>query len=177
MAITIHPDGRVEGSGASNFGSSGQVIQSVIGTNGESTNNLVNLTGSVTSPTFLDDNCKVTITPQRSNSKILITWSAQIRVNASSYGFVGVYYSPNSNMSSPTVVEKSHGPNNNLIESYRENDSSNTSWSSWSRIVWDETISNTTTRYYNVGGFAGGGNIYYGDNGVALQLMAQEIAS
>ena len=73
--------------------------------------------------------------------------------------------------------QKSHGPNNNLIESYRENDSSNTSWSSWSRIVWDETISNTTTRYYNVGGFAGGGNIYYGDNGVALQLMAQEIAS
>ena len=178
MAITFHPDGRVEGSGAANFGSSGNIIQTVVGTNGYRTDrSSVSLTGSVTSPTFLDDNCKVTITPQRSNSKILLTWSCQIRLNPSSYGHVGVWYSPNSNMSSPTVVEKSHGPNNNLIESYRENDSSNTSWSSWSRIVWDETISNTTTRYYNVGGFAGGGNIYYGDNGVALQLMAQEIAS
>ena len=175
MTITIHPDGRVEGL---NFGASGNIIQTVVGTNGFGTGATVDISsGSITNPTFLDSNCKVTITPKRSNSKILITWSAQIRVNASSYGFVGVYYSPNSNMSSPTVVEKSHGPNNNLIESYRENDSSNTSWSSWSRIVWDETISNTTTRYYNVGGFAGGGNIYYGDNGVALQLMAQEIAS
>ena len=176
MAITFHPDGRVEGSGASNFGSSGQVIQSVIGTNGESTNNLVDLTGSVTSPTILDSNCTVTITPKRSNSKILITWSAQIRVNASSYGFVGVYYSPNSNMSSPTVVEKGRGPNT-LQEAYRGNDSSYTDWSSWSRIAWDETISNTNTRYYNVGGYASAGNVYYGDNGVALQIMAQEISA
>ena len=177
MAITFHPDGRVEGTGAANFGSSGNIIQTVVGTNGYRTDRgSVSLTGSVTSPTFLDDNCKVTITPQRSNSKILLTWSCQIRLNPSSYGFVGVYYSPNSNMSSPTVVDKSHGTNNNLNESYRNNGSHN-DWSSWGRIVWDETISNTNTRYYNVGGWAASGNVYYGDNGVALQLMAQEIAS
>ena len=175
MAITFHPDGRVEGSGASNFGSSGQIIQSVIGTNGYSTNAVKNLTGSLSSPTILDSNCTVTITPKRSNSKICIFWAAQIRVAAGAEGFVGVYYSPNSNMSSPTVVDKSHGTNNNLNESYRNNGSHN-HWSSWGRIVWDETISNTNTRYYNVGGWAASGNVYYGDNGVALQLMAQEIA-
>ena len=177
MTITFHPDGRVEGSGAANFGSGGgNILQTVIGTNGESSSSLVDLTGSLSSPTFCDSNCTVTITPKRSNSKILITWSAQIRVNASSYGFVGVYYSPNSNMSSPTVVEKGRGPNT-LQEAYRGNDSSYTDWSSWSRIAWDETISNTNTRYYNVGGYAAGGNIYYGDNGVALQIMAQEISA
>ena len=29
MAITFHPDGRVTGSGASNFGASSQVLQSI----------------------------------------------------------------------------------------------------------------------------------------------------
>ena len=177
MTITFHPDGRVEGSGAGNFGSGGgNIIQTVIGTNGETTNNLVDLTGSISSPTFLDSNCKITITPKQSNSKILITWSAQIRKNASTYGHVGIYYSPNSDMSSPTVVEKGAGPNT-LTETFRSADSAAAQWSSWSRIAWDETISNTNTRYYNVGGFAGGGNLYYGDNGVALQIMAQEISA
>ena len=177
MTITFHPDGRVEGSGAGNFGSGGgNIIQTVVGTNGETTNNLVDLTGSISSPTFLDSNCMVTITPKRSNSKILLTWSAQIRKNASTYGHVGVYYSPNSDMSSPTAVEKGAGPNT-LTETYRSADSSAAQWSSWSRIAWDETISNTNTRYYNVGGYAGGGNLYYGDNGVALQIMAQEISA
>ena len=177
MAITFHPDGRVEGSGASNFGSSGNIIQTVVGTNGYRTDrSALSLTGSVTNPTFLDSNCNVAITPQRSNSKILLTWSAQIRKNASTYGHVGVYYSPNSDMSSPTAVEKGAGPNT-LTETYRSADSSAAQWSSWSRIAWDETISNTNTRYYNVGGYAGGGNLYYGDNGIALQIMAQEISA
>ena len=177
MTITFHPDGRVEGSGAGNFGSGGgNIIQTVIGTNGETTNNLVDLTGSLSSPTFLDSNCMVTITPKQSNSKILLTWSAQIRKNASTYGHVGIYYSPNSDMSSPTAVEKGAGPNT-LTETYRSADSSAAQWSSWSRIAWDETISNTNTRYYNVGGYAGGGNLYYGDNGIALQIMAQEISA
>ena len=177
MTITFHPDGRVEGSGAANFGSGGgNIIQTVVGTNGYSTDSTVDLTGSVTSPTFLDSDCKVTITPKRSNSKILLTWSAQIRKNASTYGHVGIYYSPNSNMSSPTYVEKGAGPNT-LTETFRSSDSSSAQWSSWSRIAWDETISNTNTRYYNVGGYAASGNVYYGDNGVALQLMAQEISA
>jgi len=177
MAITFHPDGRVEGTGAANFGSSGNIIQTVVGTNGYRTDRSgLSLTGSVTSPTFLDDNCKVTITPQRSNSKILLTWSAQIRLNPSSYGHVGVWYSPNSNMSSPTVIEKSHGPNNNLHESYRTVQNDHYMFHSWSRIAWDETVSNTNTRYYNVAGWAAAGTLTYGDNGLACQLMAQEIA-
>ena len=178
MTITFHPDGRVEGSGAANFGSGGgNILQTVVGTNGYSTNSTVDLTGSVTSPTFLDSNCKVTITPKRSNSKILLTWSAQVRIANSSKGHIGIFYSANSNMSSPSVVEKSHGGNNNLDEAYRNNDDTYTQWSSWSRIAWDETISNTNTRYYNVGGYAAAGNVYYGDNGVALQIMAQEISA
>ena len=152
----------------------GTILQTVIGTNGESTGNLVDLTGSLSSPTILDSNCTVTITPRQSNSKICITWSAHIRVNATTNGHIGVYYSPNSNMSSPTVVAKSRG--SSLAETFRSSDSSSAQWSSWSRIAWDETISNTNTRYYNVGGYAGNGNLYYGDNGLALQIMAQEIA-
>ena len=174
MTITFHPDGRVEGSGAANFGSSGNIIQTVIGANGESSSSSVNLTGSISSPTFLDSGCMVTITPKRSNSKILLTWSAQIRQNPNTTGFVGVYYSSSSNMSSPTPVEKYRGASFN--ESFRNNDPNYHMWESWSRVAWDETITDTTTRYYNVGGYVNSGNIYYGDHGVSLQLMAQEIA-
>ena len=46
-----------------------------------------------------------------------------------------------------------------------------------SNVAWDETITNTNTRYYNVAGYATAGNIYYGDHGTALQLIAQEIAA
>ena len=77
-------------------------------------------------------------------------------------------------MSSPSLVEKKRG--SSITESYRNQDSSNTFWSAWSRVAWDETISNTNTRYYNIGGMNAAGNLYYGDNGVALQIMAQEIA-
>tara|TARA_B100000614_G_scaffold126706_1_gene113080 strand:+ start:76 stop:603 length:528 start_codon:yes stop_codon:yes gene_type:complete len=174
MTITFHPDGRVTGAGAVNFGSSGNIIQTVIGANGESSSSSLNLTGSISSPTFLDSGCMVTITPKRSNSKILLTWSAGVRQNPSTMGYVGVFYSPNSNMSSPIVIDKSRSPN--LNESFRNNDTNYHMWESWSRISWDETITNTNTRYYNVGGYAQAGNIYYGDHQVALQLMAQEIA-
>ena len=183
MAITINGNGTISGytpttiSGTLSGSNmpSGSIIQTVVGTNGYSTSAQVDLTGSVSSPTFLDSNCKVTITPIFSNSKICIIWSAQLRVANSSKAFVGVYYSPNSDMSSPTVIEKSRGSNNNLDEAYRINDDTYTTWASWSRIAWDETISNTNTRYYNIGGYAASGNAYYGDNGVALQIMAQEI--
>ena len=174
MGITFHADGRIEGSGAANFGSSGNIIQTVIGANGESSSSSKDLTGSLSSPTFLDSGCMVTITPKRSNSKILLTWSAQIRQNPSTMGFVGVFYSSSSAMSSPTPVEKYRGANFN--ESFRNNDPNYHMWESWSRVAWDETITDTTTRYYNVGGYVNSGNIYYGDHGVSLQLMAQEIA-
>ena len=175
MTITFHPDGRVEGSGAANFGSSGNIIQTVIGTNGESSSSDVNLVSAdINNPTFLDSNCKITITPKRSNSKICLIWSAQIRMNPSSSGYVGMYYSSNSNMSSPTLVEKARGAS--IQESYRNLDD-NHQFYSWSRMCWDETISNTNTRYYNVAGMNIAGNLYYGDQGVALQIMAQEIAA
>ena len=153
----------------------GTILQTVIGTNGESSSSIVNLVSAdIDNPTILDSNCKVTITPRQSNSKILLTWSAQIRLSAGCEGYVGVYYSANSDMSSPSLVEKKRG--SSITESYRNQDSSNTFWSAWSRVAWDETISNTNTRYYNIGGMNAGGNLYYGDNGVALQIMAQEIA-
>ena len=180
MAITLYPNGKIEGINNANFNSSlpsGHVIQTVIGTNGEASGSSVTISSSTsTAPTFLDSNCKVTITPQRSNSKILLTWSAQIRLNPSTMAYFGVYYSPNSNMSSPTIVEKPRG--SNLNETYRTvNNSSHSSYmfEAWSRISWDETISNTNVRYYNVGGYKSMGDAYYGDHGTALQLMAQEI--
>ena len=182
MSVTINGNGTITGytpatiSGTLSGSNmpSGSIIQTVVGTNGYKTTAGPDLTGSVTSPTILDSDCTVTITPIFSNSKICIIWSAQIRVGSNGKGFVGVYYSANSNMSSPTVIEKSRGSNNSLNETYRINGSQN-DWSSWSRVAWDETVSNTNTRYYNVGGWADNGNIYYGDNGLALQIMAQEI--
>ena len=175
MTITFHPDGRIEGSGAANFGSSGNIIQTVIGANGESSSSSKDLTGSVSSPTFLDTGCMVTITPKRSNSKIMLTWTAQVRLNPATYGYVGVFYSSSSNMSSPTPVEKYRG--GSLNESYRIVRDDNYDFSVVSNVAWDETITNTNTRYYNVGGYATAGNIYYGDHGTALQLIAQEIAA
>ena len=175
MAITFHPDGRVEGSGADNFGSSGQVIQTVFGANCGGSGSSININGSISSPTFFDSNGKVTITPKRSNSKILLTWTAQVRLNPATYGYVGVFYSSSSNMSSPTTVESYRGASFN--ESYRVVRDDNYDFSVVTNVAWDETITNTNTRYYNVGGYASSGNIYYGDHGTALQLMAQEIAA
>tara|TARA_B100000508_G_C11417378_1_gene256473 strand:- start:472 stop:999 length:528 start_codon:yes stop_codon:yes gene_type:complete len=175
MAVTFHSDGRIDGFNASSM-PTGSIIQTVVASAPQGGSSL-SLTGSITSPTFLHSDAKVTITPQRSNSKILLTWTAQIRLDPSAYGFVGVFYSANSNMSSPSVIEKYRGGGANLNESYRTVTSSHYMFQSWSRTCVDETISNNSVRYYNVGGYATGGTLYHGDNGVACTLIAQEIAS
>ena len=179
MSITFHADGRVTGNSAGNFGSTGQIIQTVIGANGGGSGSSIAVTSSsASSPMFLDSNCIVTITPKRSDSKILLTWSAQIRLNPSSMCYFGVYYSSNSNMSSPSFVEQHRG--SNLNETYRTVNSgsyNNYIFEAWSRVAWDETITNTNTRYYNVGAYKSAGDAYYGDHGTALQLMAQEVAA
>ena len=88
MTITFHPDGRVEGSGADNFGASGQVIQTVIGANGEVNTSSVAISSTgVNNPTFLNSSCIVTITPKRSNSKILLVWRAGIRLDPDAQGY------------------------------------------------------------------------------------------
>ena len=74
MTITFHPDGRVTGSSASNFGASGQVLQSVtkMGTA------CYNMTQ--TSFTELSTDFRITLsTVQASNSKILILFSSKMR--------------------------------------------------------------------------------------------------
>ena len=108
---------------------------------------------------------------------IFLTWAAHLRLKPSSYGFGGVFYSANSNMSSPSVVEKYRGGGANLNESYRTVTDSHYMFQSWSRSCVDESISNTSVRYYNVGGYATGGGMEHGDNGVTCTLIAQEIAS
>ena len=175
MAVTFHSDGRIDGFNVSSM-PAGTIIQTVIASAPQGGGSL-NLTGSITSPTFLHSDAKVTITPQQSNSKILLTWTAQIRLDPSTYGFCGVFYSANSNMSSPSVVEKYRGGGANLNESYRTVTDSHYMFQSWSRSCVDESISNTSVRYYNVGGYATGGGMEHGDNGVTCTLIAQEIAS
>lgn len=178
MAITFHPDGRVTGSGADNFGASGQVIQTVIGTNGEVNTSSVAISSSdVNNPTFLNSNCKLTITPHRSNSKILLVWRAGIRLDPNGQGYFGVYYSPNSNMSSPVLLDKAHG--SSLNETFRNNDGASDAhiFMPDTGVTWDSTVTSTNTRYYNVGGYESGGNLVYGDHQIALQIMAQEIAA
>tara|TARA_R100000152_G_C6578511_1_gene43203 strand:+ start:22 stop:546 length:525 start_codon:yes stop_codon:yes gene_type:complete len=74
MAITFHPDGRVEGNSASNFGASGQVLQQVsaVGTD------CYNMTQ--TSWTEMASALRVTLpTVRASNSKILILFSSKMR--------------------------------------------------------------------------------------------------
>ena len=104
MAVTFHADGRIDGLSALSL-PAGSIIQTVIASAPQGGSSL-GLSGSITSPTFLHSDAKVTITPQRSNSKILLTWTAQIRLDPSTYGFCGVFYSANSDMSSPSVIEK-----------------------------------------------------------------------
>ena len=173
MAVTFHSDGRIDGFNVSSM-PAGTIIQTVIASAPQGGSSL-QLSGSITSPTFLHSDAKVTITPSFSNSKILLTWAAQIRLDPNTYGFCGVFYSANSNMSSPSVVEKYRA--GNINESYRTVTGTHYMFQSWSRTCVDETISNTNTRYYNVGGYSTGGTLYHGDNGVTCTLIAQEIAS
>jgi hypothetical protein len=155
---------------------SGAIVQTVIGANGENSGSSVAISSSdVDNPTFLDTTCKVTITPLFSNSKILLVWRAGIRLDPGSYGFFGVYYSPNSDMSSPVVLDKARGAHFN--ETYRNNDSGGSShiFLPDTGVTWDATVTNTNTRYYNVGAYESTGTLIYGDQQIALQLMAQEI--
>ena len=74
MGITFHADGRVTGSSASNFGASGQVLQSItkMGTA------CYNMTQ--TSYTELSTDFRVTLSTVRStNTKILILFSSKMR--------------------------------------------------------------------------------------------------
>ncbi len=178
MTLTFHPNGRIDGINNANFNSSlpsGHIIQTVTSLIGSSSTGGFGISSSdINNPTFLDGDCKIAITPQFSNSKIVITWTAGIRIDPQSLAFFGPYYSPNSNMSSPTVVELKKG--STLNETYRVNNSGSAhQFYSWSRMCYDLTVSNTNTRYYNVGAYVSSGGAQYGDNQVALYLMAQEI--
>ena len=178
MAVTFHSNGKIDGINNANFNSSlpsGHIIQTVTSLIGSSSTGGFGISSSdINNPTFLDSDCKISITPTYSNSKIILTWSAGIRIDPSSNGFVGVFYSPNSNMSSSTVVDLKKG--SSLNETYRNNMSgSSHQFYSWSRQTYDLTVSNTNTRYYNVGAYVSSGGAQYGDNQVALYLLAQEI--
>ena len=154
---------------------SGTIIQTVTSLIGSSSSGGFGISSSdINNPTFLDGDCKIAITPQFSNSKILLTWTAGIRIDPQSNGFFGVFYSPNSNMSSSTVVDLKKG--GSLNETYRVNNSGNAHhFASWSRTTYDLTVSNTSVRYYNVGAYVSSGGMQYGDNQVCLYLLAQEI--
>ena len=156
---------------------SGSIIQTVIGASETNTGSSVHVTSTNPSaPTFFNSACKVTITPQFSNSKILIMWTAGIRLDPDAEGYVGAYYSPNSDMSSPVIIDPKRGANRD--ESFRNNDGSSDAHIFWvqTQTTWDSTVSNTNTRYYNVGGYLSNNDtIEYGDGQVGLTIMAQEI--
>ena len=69
MAVTFHADGRIDGFSGLSM-PAGSIIQTVIASAPQGGSS-IGLSGSITSPTFLHSDAKVTITPQRSNSKIL----------------------------------------------------------------------------------------------------------
>tara|TARA_R100000329_G_scaffold9912_1_gene11234 strand:+ start:127 stop:693 length:567 start_codon:yes stop_codon:yes gene_type:complete len=186
MSITINGNGTITGytpttiSGTLSGSNmpSGSIIQTVIGASEPNTNqgSVTISSQTATAPTFFNSVCNVSLTPQFSDSKIFITFTASIRLDPDAEGYVGIYYSPNSDMSSPVILDPVRGGSRN--EAFRNNDGSGDAHIFWciSQSSWDKTVSNTNTRYYSVGGYRGNNdNIYYGDQGVGLTMMAQEI--
>ena len=185
MSVTINGNGTISGytpttiSGTLSGSNmpSGTIIQTVIGASDTNTGSAVTITSqNSSSPDFLNSGSKVTITPQFSNSKILLVWTAGIRLDPDAEGYVGVYYSPNSDMSSPVIIDPQRGASRD--ESFRNNDGSGDAHIFWvqSQSTWDTTVTNTNTRYYNVGAYLSNNDaIQYGDGQVGLTLMAQEI--
>ena len=79
-------------------------------------------------------------------------------------------------MSSPVILDPVRGASRN--ESFRVNSNDGDAHHFWTitQTTWDTTVSNTNARYYSVGGYRSNNeNIYYGDQGVGLTMMAQEI--
>ena len=75
MSITFHADGRVTGSSASNFGASGQILQSVTKM-GTDSYNMTNTSWG----TELSTDFRITLpTVQVANTKILILFSSKMR--------------------------------------------------------------------------------------------------
>ena len=75
MSITLHPDGRVTGSSASNFGASGQILQSIT-KQGTGCYNMTNTSWG----TELSTDFRITLPTVRSaNTKILILFSTKMR--------------------------------------------------------------------------------------------------
>ena len=75
MTITFHPDGRVTGSSASNFGASGQILQSITKM-GTGCYNMTNTSWG----TELSTDFRITLpTVQAANTKILILFSSKMR--------------------------------------------------------------------------------------------------
>ena len=186
MSVTINGNGTITGytpttiSGTLSGSNmpSGSIIQTVIGASETSTGSSVEITSqNAAAPTYFNTACNVTLTPQFSDSKILITFTAQIRFNPDAEGYVGTYYSSTSDFSSDVhILDPKRGASRN--EAFRNNDGSGDAHIFWciSQSSWDKTVSNTNTRYYSVGGYRGNNdNIYYGDQGVGLTMMAQEI--
>tara|TARA_B100000575_G_scaffold290744_1_gene295046 strand:- start:1650 stop:2171 length:522 start_codon:yes stop_codon:yes gene_type:complete len=88
MSITLHPDGRVTGSSASNFGASGQILQSIT-KQGVACYNITQ-----TSFTELSTDFRITLPTVRStNTKILILFSSKMR-HASHAQNITKYYRP-----------------------------------------------------------------------------------
>jgi len=156
----------------------GTIIQTVIGASETSTGSSVEITSTnAAAPTYFNTACNVTITPQFSNSKILITFTAGIRFNPDAEGYVGPYYSSTSDFSSDVhLFEPKRGASRN--ESFRINSSASDAHHFWtiSRASWDTTVTNTNTRYYSIGGYKSNNEaVYYGDQQVGLKMMVQEI--
>ena len=174
MAVTINGNGTVTGLSA--LPSSAMASKTVIQSKCTPTN--TEAQASTSSDTYTDiTGIDLLFTPLFANSTIiLITFTAQIRLNPDAEGYVGIYYSPNSNMSSPVILDPVRGASRN--ESFRVNSNDGDAHHFWTitQTTWDTTVSNTNARYYSVGGYRSNNeNIYYGDQGVGLTMMAQEI--
>ena len=187
MSVTINGNGTISGYTPATISGTlsgsnmpaGSIIQTVVGTSDDQNASSVHVTSTNSSaPTFFHSACKVTITPQFSNSKILIMWTGGIRLDPDAEGYVGADYSPNSDMSSPVIIDPKRGAD--LGESFRNNDGASDAHIFWvqTQTTWDSTVSNTNTRYYNVGAYLSNNDtIEYGDGQVGLTIMAQEIKS
>ena len=172
--VTLSGNGTAFGNSAASWSDAppGTIIQTVWGgLTASNDTNLITMTSS--SATEVDTNLRVTITPKKSNSVMLVSWSGTSRSNTSSNGSIVPYVS----------TDGGSNWNNNFVyytgDSFQEmirNDNASTMWHSFSLDFIDNVTTGTTQRIYSLFSVVSAGTLYIGDHGLSVRMIVQEIA-
>jgi hypothetical protein len=150
----------------------GTIIQTVWGgLTAQNAANLITITSS--SATEVDTDLRVTITPKRSNSVMLVSWSSTVRSNTSTNG--SIYPRVSTDGGSTWNNNFVYYTGGSFQEMFR-NANAGTMWQSLSLDYIDNTTTGTTQRIYSLFSVISNGTLYIGDNGLSARIVVQEIA-